>query len=226
MNVSHHPQRRRAIMMLVLATLYWGISFPVIKALQELNHNLLPGGSAAFLDAQTVAPRFALGFLLVLLFNWRQGMPRRAEFIQGFQIGAFAAVGSLLQSDGLRFTSASSSAFLTQMSAVLIPAFLAIRHRRSPRLAVWLACALVLAGAGILGHVSWQQLRLGRGEWETLWASAFYAGQILSLENPRYISNRAGMVTLSMFGVEAVLFLGMAGATAPGAGALLLPWTS
>jgi len=226
MNVSHHPERRRAILMLVLGTLYWGISFPLIKAIESLNHGLVPGAGTGFLVAETVAPRFALAFVLVLVFNWRHGKPRRAELVQGMQIGLFAAGGTLLQSDGLQYTSASTSAFLTQMSVVLIPAFLALRHRRSPRLTVWLACALVLVGAGFLGHVSWRELRLGRGECETLCASAFYAAQILSLENHRYASNRAGMVTLSMFGLEAVLFLALSVVTAPSLGALGVPWTS
>jgi hypothetical protein len=38
----------------------------------------------------------------------------------------------LLQTDGLRFTAASTSAFLTQFYAILIPVYVALRSRRNP----------------------------------------------------------------------------------------------
>ena len=178
--------------MLVLATLYWGVSFPIIKAIAALTHVLVPDAGSWFLSAATVAPRFAIATAVVLLFNLKGTFLTRAEAVQGAKIGAFGAMGSLLQTDGLQYTEASTSAFLTQMSAILIPTVLAIRHRRSPGLRVCAACLLVLAGVAILGHLSWDHLRLGRGEWETLLCSAFFVGQIISVEGGRHTSNRAG----------------------------------
>ena len=212
--------------MLVLATLYWGISFPIIKAIAALSHVLVPDAGSWFLASATVAPRFAIATVVVLFFNLRGPWLTRAEVMQGARIGAFGAMGSLFQTDGLQFTEASTSAFLTQMSAILIPTVLAIRHRKSPGVRVCAACLLVLAGVAILGHVTWSHLRLGRGEWETLLCSAFFVGQILSVEDGRYTTNRAGRVTLAMFAAQAVIFVGLAAFTAPNARALLDPWTS
>jgi drug/metabolite transporter (DMT)-like permease len=154
---------------------------------------------------------------------WRMS---RAEFQQGTTIGLFALVGMLLQSDGLQFTAASTSAFLTQFYAILIPIYLAVRSRRSPRPLVWISCALVLAGVGILGRFDWRTFSLGRGEWETLLASIFFMGQILWLEKKEFAANRASRVTLVMFATQALAFTIIAFALAPSAHALTTPWTS
>jgi drug/metabolite transporter (DMT)-like permease len=226
MKVSHHPQRRRAILMLVLATLYWGVSFPIIKSIAALTHVIVPGAGTWFLASATVAPRFAIATVVVLIFNLRGPWLTRLEVMQGARIGAFGAMGALFQTDGLQYTEASTSAFLTQMSAILIPTVLAIRHHRSPGFRIWTACLLVLAGVAVLGHVSWDHLGLGRGEWESLLCSAFYVGQILSVNDKGYSSNRPGRVTLVMFAAQAAIFIGLAAFTAPSTHALVEPWAS
>src|ERR1019366_10371457 len=137
--------RRRAVAMLVLATLYWGLSFPVIKALASLNRVYFPEAGSWFVSAQAVAPRFVVAVVLMLVFCGRSGvLLTRSEARQGLVIGLFAAAGALLQTDGMQFTDASTSAFLTQFSAILVPAWIAIRAPRNPGLLVWACCALVL----------------------------------------------------------------------------------
>jgi drug/metabolite transporter (DMT)-like permease len=220
-------QRMRALLMLVLATLYWGISFPVIKALTLLNRLLIPDAGSWFLAAWVLAPRFVLAAVLMLVLQRRgSGRPTRNEWRQGIAIGLFAAAGTLLQTDGLQFTSASTSAFLTQFSAILIPVWLALRYRRNPGWVIWAGCALVLLGVEILGHFEWRTLRFGRGEWETLFCSVFFMGQILWLEKGYYAGNRPAKVTLVMFTVESLLFVTLAASTVPSAHALAAPWSS
>jgi drug/metabolite transporter (DMT)-like permease len=219
-------QRQRATMMLVLATLYWGVSFPIIKTIAGLNHILVPGAGTWFLAAETVAPRFTLAALIVFIINRGRQWPTRAEMVQGALMGVFASGGSLLQTDALQFTPASTSAFLTQLSAIFIPAYLALRYWRVPPKMVWIACALVIVGVAVLGHVSWNQLTLGRGEWETVACAVFFAGQIVVLGEKQFASSRPGMITLSMFSVEAVIFLGLSAFTAPDLKTLAVPWTS
>jgi drug/metabolite transporter (DMT)-like permease len=226
MTDAPNPLRRRALMMLVLANLYWGISFPVIKSITSLNRLLLPGSGSWYIAAAALAPRFVLAVLIMLLFSQRSARATRREMKQGLGIAVFAAAGTLLQTDGLQFTNASTSSFLTQFSAILIPAWLALRHRRSPGIAVWAGCVLVLLGVAILGHFDWSTLRFGRGEWETLLCSLFFTAQILWIEKPEFAGNRPGPVTLAMFALQAAAFTVMAAATAPSARALLVPWES
>jgi drug/metabolite transporter (DMT)-like permease len=67
----------------------------------------------------------------------------------------------------------------------------------------------------ILGNFEWRTLHFGRGEWETLLASAFFVGQILGLENPRFAANRPMKVTLVMFATQALVYGALAGWLAP-----------
>ena len=224
---SSHPLRARALLMLVLATFFWGLSFPIIKSILLLQAQLLPEAGSWFLAVYTVAPRFLLALVVLFLMKpnaWR-GLTR-GEVKQGVAIGLFAAGGMLFQNDGLQFTAASTSAFLTQFYAILIPVYLAVRARRSPGAVVWTSCALVLVGVAILGNFNWRELHLGRGEWETLLSSAFFMGQILWLEKKEFAANRAFELTLVMFAVQALIFAVLAVVTAPSAGALWVPWTS
>jgi drug/metabolite transporter (DMT)-like permease len=141
-------------------------------------------------------------------------------------VGGFATAGMLLQNDGLRFTAASTSAFLTNFYAILIPIWVALRRRRLPAFRIWISCILVTAGIAILGRFDWTAWRFGRGEAETLLASGFFMVQILWLEHPAYADNRPMPMTLVMFGVEAVGFGALGLATAPRLSAMLAPWLS
>jgi drug/metabolite transporter (DMT)-like permease len=174
-----------------------------------------------------VAPRFLLASAVLMALRpfdfWKV---TRGEVKQGVIIGLFSSVVMLLQNDALQFTSASTSAFLTQFYAILIPIYVAVRARRHPGWTVWICCALVLAGVAILGRFDWRELSLGRGEWETLVASLFFMGQILWLEKKEFAANRPERLTLVMFVTEAVVFAVLAGATAPDVAALVTPWTS
>jgi drug/metabolite transporter (DMT)-like permease len=219
-------QRRRAVAMLVLATLYWGVSFPVIKSLSLLNHALVPAAGTWFLAAAATSPRFLVAAAIMVALRGRGVRATRAELRQGLGIGLFASAGTLLQTDGLQFTEASTSAFLTQFSAILIPIWIALRSRRNPGWVVWAGCVLVLAGVAILGHFEWRTLHFGRGEWETLLCSLFYMGQILWLERGEFAGTRPAEITRIMFLVEASVFTAVALGTAPSLHALAVPWSS
>lgn len=213
--------------MLLLANLFWGLSFPLIKAIGFAHQQVLPASGTWFITAYTVAPRFLLATLILLLLLWKKlGSLTRLEIWQGGLIGLIAGGGMLFQNDGLQFTSASVSAFLTQLYAILIPVYVAIRSRRWPAGVVLLSGGLVLAGVAILGRFDFRTMHLGRGEIETLVSSVFFMGQILLLENKAFAANRPLPMTLVMFAVLAAMFSAMALATAPRLTDLLVPWTS
>ncbi|MEO7362061.1 MAG: EamA family transporter [Gemmatimonadaceae bacterium] len=213
--------------MLLVANLFWGLSFPLIKALALLHTRMLPNAGTWFSGIYTIAPRFLLATIVLAVVQGRNfWRVTRGEVKQGLVIGLFSAAGMLFQNDGLQFTAASTSAFLTQFYAIMIPVYLAIRSRTSPRPVVWMSCALVLAGVAILGRFDWNTMSLGRGEWETLLSSVFFMVQILWLEKPEFAGNRPIKLTLVMFAAEAAVFGVLACILAPDTAALLLPWTS
>ncbi len=213
--------------MLLLANLLWGLSFPVVKAMVLAHEAVLPGSSSWFITACVVAPRFLIASVVLVLFLAPQLRTfTRLELRQGALLGLTAGIGMLFQNDGIQFTSASVSAFLTQFYAIMIPAWLALRSRRWPSATVLGCSVLVLAGVAILGRFNFAEMSLGRGELETLLCSVFFMMQIFLLDGKEYAANRALPVTLVMFAVEAVLFTGLAVGTAPSAADLLVPWTS
>lgn len=210
--------------MLLLANFFWGLSFPVIKSIAMTHARLLPDSSNWFITGWTVGPRFILATAVLLLFAARglRSITRR-ELAQGAGLGLFAAAGMILQTDGLQFTAASTSAFLTQLYAILIPLYLALRLRRLPPWTVWISCALVLGGVAVLGRFNWDTLRFGRGEAETLVASVFFMGQILWLEKKVFAGNSVLPVTLVMFALQAVVYFALAAGTAPRLADLAVP---
>jgi drug/metabolite transporter (DMT)-like permease len=234
MNPSQTARHWRAIGMLILATMFWGLSFSTVKALALVHATLQPDAGNWFTASATVGPRFVIGAVVLLLiqllsFRNRGDVRRpttRAEWKQGALLGLFASGGLILQNDGLQFTEASTSAFLTQLTAILIPVHVAFRARKNPGRLVWTCCVLVMAGVAILGHFDWRELRLGRGEIETLLGAFFFAGQILALDRGGFAGNRAMRITLVMFATEAVIYILMALATAPNPAALIAPWVS
>ncbi len=225
MTSPRSAEHTRALGMLLLANFFWGISFPLIKAIVLLHERLVPAAGTWFSAIYTVAPRFVLATAILILWQprgfWRV---TPGELKQGIVIGLFAAAGMLLQNDALQFTAASTSAFLTQFYAILIPVWVALRSRRNPGPLIWTCCALVLGGVAILGNFDFRTLTFGRGEWETLLSSLFFMGQILWLEKKEFAANRAAKLTLVMFATEALVFSVLAVVVAPDLATLAVPW--
>ena len=186
--------------MLLLATIAWGYSFPGMKALLAALAAALPGRNEWFFSALIISARFALAGLLLLAARPRAlAQMRAAEWRQGIGLGVFAGLGMLCQADGLQYTSASSVAFITQFSAVLVPLYCVWRDRRLPSARTILCVGMVMVGVGILGRFDWRAMRLGRGEFETLIGTAFFTAQILWLDHPAFRGNDSGRMSIAMF---------------------------
>jgi len=189
--------RLRALFGLIGTCALWGVSFPVMKALGLQLSARAPGISTWFVAATTVVLRFGLGAVLLAISSYSR--PTKDELVQGCAIALFSAVGMLLQMDALNFSPASTSAFLTQGYIVIIPLVGALSARTWPP-AKTIVCVCVSAlGLSLLSGFDWVNLRLGRGETETLLAACSFAVQILFLDHRGYRSNRSPVVTQVMF---------------------------
>jgi drug/metabolite transporter (DMT)-like permease len=195
--MSRRRTIRFAIGALLLACLGEAVGFPLMKAFGLRAGLVAPGVSGWFMSACLLSGRFLFAALLLAIFQRK--MPRRSELVQGAWLGTFACAGHLLQTDGLSFTDASTSAFLTQGYVVVLPLLAAVETRRLPERRVLWAVAVSLVGLAILARFDPWQLTLGRGEAETLLAAVFFAGQIFVIGRPGYAHNRTGPVTLVMF---------------------------
>ena len=214
--MSDARSRSRAVGMLILATPCWALSFPVMKALALEQQKLLPDAGTWFFTALGVMVRFGAAGLLMLplLLRARQKFSRR-EVEQGIILALFGGAGILFQMDGLAYTAASISAFLTQGYTVFIPLWVVLTTRRRPSVKIILSVLLVLAGVAVLADLNFHSLQLGRGELETLVASLFFTAQILTLEHPRYAANRPVQFSIAMFFGMTLFSVPLLWATAP-----------
>ncbi len=128
---------RKAHLLLLLVTMVWGASFVVLKsALQEISPLLLN------------ALRMALSALALAALYWRE-LPRltAASLRAGGVAGLCMYLGYEFQTTGLALTTPSKSAFLTGVSVVLVPVFLALFWKR--HIKVWSVAGVALAFAGL-----------------------------------------------------------------------------
>jgi drug/metabolite transporter (DMT)-like permease len=201
------PPIRRARALLIGATALWGLSFPLMRGLELAQGSR--AGSVPFpaLGAADMAVRFLLAALLLLPFYGRE-LPSitRREWSQASGLAFFAGAGIYLQTIGLLWTDASVSAFLTQLYTLIVPIIVACRDRRWPTLRVITACLMVLLGAALLSPGFLAHFKLAFGESLIVVSAIFFGGQIVWVERPRYAANRAGVVTLVMFGLMGLFF--------------------
>lgn len=192
--------------MLILACALWGLSFPLIKALDMEQTARLPEASGIFRAAWLQMARFGLAALIMLPLMIRI-RPNFREFKQGAWLAVWGGLGMALQAWGLGHTEASTSAFLTQAYCVFLPLLATIRLRRVPDGKTVFATVLVIVGGAILSGMQPGDLNLGKGEAATLAAAFVFTFQILTLENPKYEGNRGLAVTFTMSALIAALFL-------------------
>jgi drug/metabolite transporter (DMT)-like permease len=218
-----------AIGALVFVNALWGISFPVVKALNAITdaHFGLEGSeqSTAFrLLASTwmLATRFSLAFALLCLFGFRWVFQTtRLEWRAGSIIGILFFGGMVLQVIGLATIPASRSGFLTSLTAVFTPMLGILVFRLFP--SKWMVAGAILALLGVVvltGLVSIDAtgMRLAEdaserwtwGDTLTTASSIFFAFQVLLLD---YYGKRMRSVTLScgMFATTSLLSWGLFG---------------
>jgi drug/metabolite transporter (DMT)-like permease len=207
-------QHFRAVRMLALTTIFWSLSFPLVKSLGILQAKLIPGVNTWFNAGLTGVMRFGIA-AVVMVFIARKTLPRltRSELYEGLGLGFFAGGGIMLQTDGLGHTSASISAFITQAFCIFVPIFVAIRDRSLPGMRLFIAVLLMIVGIGILSKFNPATFHLGRGEAETLVGAVFFAGQILWLERPVFSGNNPLNFSFVMFATMSVLSAPIAVAT-------------
>lgn len=208
MALGKHNDALKASWILLLATVFWGFSFLAMKAIGLTQQKNLPDGSSWFFASLSLVVRF--GISSFLLFAWSARTLRgitRLELQQGIGLGVVGGVGLLIQMDAVNYTSVSTAAFLTQCYCLFIPLYVACRKKCWPAKTLLLSCAMVVTGVAVISKFNWQEMRLGRGEWEVIVASIFFTAQILWLERPKFSRNNINHVTVIMFVVNLLSIL-------------------
>ena len=81
---NENSERLKALSMLIVANLFWGLSFPTIKALVLVHVSLEPESSGSFVTAMSVTPRYVLAAVVMLIWQARRlRETTRSELRQG-----------------------------------------------------------------------------------------------------------------------------------------------
>jgi len=203
---------QKAILLLALATFFWGLSFIVMKALALMQQRLAPGLSVWSISSLSIFLRFSISAAILVIFFFKQ-IPKisRKEMMQGLGLGFFGGIGLLFQMDGVNYTESSTAAFLTQAYCVILPVITALRLKKFPAPTIIFSSLMVLVGIGVLSNVKLTALVLGKGEAEVLLASLLFTVQILLLEMKTFKECDSNRVTLIMCLTTSLIMGGMLG---------------
>lgn len=192
MTDGNDSSRTLGVLALALAGFLFGTTFIVVQDAVE-RASVFPFLAARFLLAAGV---------LWLVARRRPAVP--GEVRHGVLAGLSLLTGFVLQTEGLRYTTSATSAFLTYMLVVIVPLIQAIRTRRPPTRAVVVGVVLSVVGLVLLsGGLS----GIGRGEVLTVLGAVGFAVHIIVLGDTtdRYDPFRFTMWQVLTVGVACVV---------------------
>jgi drug/metabolite transporter (DMT)-like permease len=184
--------RFKAHAALLACSFFWGVTFVVVK------NALLDISVFAYLSA-----RFILGALPLIWF-YRDDLRKmtREEAWAGIQVGLFMFGGYAFQTAGIARTTASKSAFITGLSVVLVPVFLAVFWRKRIGAWAWIGAAGSFAGLYFLTVPPEGIVDLNRGDLLVMGCAVLYAMQII------FISGYSGKYSLGALSCLQVMLAG------------------
>ncbi|HPI37815.1 MAG TPA: DMT family transporter [Ignavibacteriaceae bacterium] len=192
---------------LLLNALIWGGTFVIVKSA------LTDSSPMMF-----VAVRFTISTLILLPFAYKSlsGLSKRSV-MDGFNLGVLLLVGFVLQTIGLKYTTAIKSAFITGTFVVFTPIFQTIIEKKFPSLANIAGILFVIVGIIFLssGEDSVFEIffEIGAsfnfGDFLTLLCAVFYALYIVYLD---IISRRNEFKYLAFSQIAVTAVLGFAAA--------------
>ncbi|HEY3446666.1 MAG TPA: DMT family transporter [Myxococcales bacterium] len=133
-----HPDRLKADLVLLFASLGWGSTFALNKfALSLCSPNLY------------LALRFGVGTLAAALLA-RRSLKDLPSLKAGFLLGLCLWLGFILNTWGLKYTTATRSGFITGLAVVLVPLLGFLFFRQRVTLYAWLGAGLAGIGLTVL----------------------------------------------------------------------------
>lgn len=156
---------------LLILTIIWGTSFSLVKtALQDISPILF------------LSIRFWLATLILLpLFLIRQERSITFNMVKkGVVLGFFMFLGMILQTVGLKYTTASKSGFLTGLAVIFVPMLVIFFEKKFPRIESMIGVFFAVTGIYLLTGP--QGGGFNKGDLLTLFCAVSFAFQIVFIE--------------------------------------------
>ncbi|WP_304426446.1 DMT family transporter [uncultured Adlercreutzia sp.] len=191
-------------LMLLGATIIWGIAFVVMKDAVDV----LP-------PAQLIGVRFLLtGLLMAAVFHRSlAGTVNGPCLWAGFALGAVTFLAFWVQTVGLASTTPAKNAFLTATYCVIVPFLLWGLTRKRPTLANVGAAFMGIAGIGLVSLTA-GSFTMEFGDTMTLLCAVFFAAQIIAISHYSKSFNVLAL-TVYQFLFGGVMGLVLGGLTEP-----------
>ena len=168
--LSSLPLCRQELVLIVI-TMFWGGTFPII------HDTLTLCGPFFFVGCRFLLAALALG--ICFRKTLREAAPH--DILAGAVIGVIAFTGYFLQTYGLQTISSSRSAFLTALYVPLVPIMQWLFLRRPPSLMNWIGVCCAFAGLLLMAGPGNVDASFGRGEAATLCGAVVFAGEIIAI---------------------------------------------
>lgn len=187
------PTHIKALFILLLIPIIWGLTFPIIKmALPYINAELF------------VAIRCLLAILSLLPFIAKRLFKiSKKSILQGLILGALTGATFISQTQGLKTLDPASSAFITGIGVIFVPFLLPLFGLGKPKFIHYICALLFLLGLYILTGASLNQNLIG-----VLWTLAcafFYAVFVVYLQKVK--PNKDEVLVLAFYQVIASFLL-------------------
>jgi drug/metabolite transporter (DMT)-like permease len=183
---------RRAEAALLLVTLSWGLTFPLVKGA------LAEAPAFPFLGVRCLVGLLLLAALL------RRRVPSPSAVPKGALLGILLVASYATQTVGLEYTTATRSAFITGLCVVVVSLLHPAVTRRAPEWRVGVGAVLAVAGLWLFTQPD--RGGLNRGDWLTLGCALAYGLYVVVLEGvPRHVP--AADLALVQGAVLALAFL-------------------
>jgi len=191
--ISHY----KAELLLLSITVFWGISFPFTKFALE-----------NFSPIALVFLRFSITVVVFLIIYYKKLKLRGfKEWRYGFILGFLLFLGFITQTTGMKYTTASNSAFITGANVLLVPFALFFIAKRKPKLQNLIGVVIVTIGLYFLTGIG--DSPMNYGDFITMFCTIAFALHVVLLDKYSKITDIIHLVFGQFLSMAVLSFIYM-----------------
>jgi drug/metabolite transporter (DMT)-like permease len=191
--ISHY----KAELLLLSITIFWGVSFPFTKF-----------ALADFSPIALVFLRFSITVVVFFVIYYRKiQISGFTQWRYGFILGFLLFLGFITQTTGMKYTTASNSAFITGTNVLLVPFALYFISGRKPKIQNLIGIVIVTVGLYYLTGI--KDSGFNYGDFITLFCTFSFALHVVLLDKYSKITDIIHLVFGQFLSMAVLSFLYM-----------------